>query len=63
MDHDTRGNKDGLSGERNPDALEHHPEEDDQVSVLADQGENVVYGLQDLPILSTQEPVRRKASA
>lgn len=38
--------KDGLAGERNPDTLHHHPEEDDQVPALTDQREDLVYSLQ-----------------
>jgi hypothetical protein len=51
LDHDPSGYKDGLSGKRNPDTLQHHPQEDDQVAVVANQGEDLVYGLQGLMIL------------
>ena len=54
LDDDAGGYEDSLSGERNPAALQQHPKEDNQVSVLSDQGENLVYGLQSLIILLTQ---------
>ena len=44
LGHDTRGQEDGLSGQRHPRALEHHAEEDNQVPVLRDEGEDMVYG-------------------
>lgn len=43
----TSGYEDGLSGEWNPDALQHHAKEDDQVPVLTNQREDLVCGLQD----------------
>jgi len=43
----TCGYEDGLTGEWDPDALQHHPEEDDQVPVLSDQREKLVCGLQE----------------
>ena len=42
MDHDAGGYENGLSRERDPYTLEHHSKEDKQVSVLSDQGENLV---------------------
>jgi hypothetical protein len=62
LDHNPSGYEDGLSGKRDPDTLEHHPQENNEVSVLADQGENVVYGLQGLMILLTYQTVRVKES-
>jgi hypothetical protein len=62
LDHDARGYEDGLSGKWNPYTLEHHPQEDDQVTVLAYQGENIVYGLQGLMILLTYQTVQAKGS-
>jgi hypothetical protein len=35
------GNEDGFPGERDPDALEHHLEDENQVTVSLDQGEHV----------------------
>ena len=60
LDHDPRGYEDSLSRERDTDTLQHHPNEDDQISVLADQRENVVYGLQSVMILLTYKTVQVK---
>src|SRR5215213_9958653 len=61
LGHDAGGYEYGLSGDRDPGALQQHAEENDQVPVLADQGEDMVYGLQGLPILLlTRQTVRAK---
>src|SRR5215210_3572223 len=63
LGHDAGGYEDGLSGDRNPGALQQHAEENDQVPVVADQGEDMVYGLQGLPILLlTRQTVRVKGA-
>src|SRR5215212_4097257 len=44
LDYDAGGYENGLSRERDPYTLQHHSKEDKQVSVLTNQGENLVYG-------------------
>ena len=48
---DASGYEDGFSREGYPATLQQHPKEDNQVSVLSDKGEDVVYGRQGLIIL------------
>jgi hypothetical protein len=43
MDQDTGGEEYGLTGQRHPGALKHHPEEDDQVAVVLDEGEDPIH--------------------
>jgi hypothetical protein len=53
LDHDPSGYEDGLPRERDPSALQHHAQEHDQVPILPDQREDLVYGLQASIILLT----------
>ena len=53
LDHCASGYEDGFSGEWYPAALQQHSKEDNQVSILSDQGEDLVYGRQGLMILLT----------
>jgi hypothetical protein len=43
LDQDASGKEYGLPGQRHPGALQHHPEEDDQVTVVLDEGEDPVH--------------------
>src|SRR5215208_962246 len=43
LDQDAGGEEYGLAGQRYPGALEHHPEEDDQVAVVLDEREGPVH--------------------
>jgi hypothetical protein len=45
MHQKTGGDEDGLTGERYPNTLHHHAEDDEQVPVLADQREDLVHAL------------------
>jgi hypothetical protein len=40
---DAGGKEDGLAGERHSGALQHHPEEDDEVAVVLDEGEDLLH--------------------
>jgi hypothetical protein len=40
---DSCGDEDSLTGQRNTRALGHHPEEEDQVAVVGDEGEDPVH--------------------
>src|SRR5215213_5988558 len=44
LDQDACCKEYGLAGQRHPGALEHHSEEDDQVAVLLDEGEDPLHG-------------------
>src|SRR5215207_1773380 len=44
LDQDACCKEYGLAGQGHPGALEHHPEEDDQVAVVLDEGEDPVHG-------------------
>src|SRR5215217_5362917 len=43
LDQDACGQEYGLAGQGHPGALKHHPEEDDQVTVLLDEREDPVH--------------------
>src|SRR5215208_1754344 len=43
LDQDACCQEYGLAGQRHPCALQHHPEEDDQVAVVFDEGEDPVH--------------------
>src|SRR5215211_1655379 len=43
LDKDTGGYEDSLARERHPGAFEHHPEEDDQVTVVLDEREDSIH--------------------
>jgi hypothetical protein len=49
------GYQDGFPGQRDPDALQHYPEEDDQVPILLDQRRDLVHDLQGATILTFPE--------
>src|SRR5215208_4444004 len=43
LNQDAGGEQDGITGQRHPGALQHHPEEDDQVTVVFDEGEDPIH--------------------
>src|SRR5215208_4579580 len=43
LDQDASGKDYGLAGQRHPGALQHYPEEDDQVAVVLGEGEDSVH--------------------
>jgi hypothetical protein len=43
VDQDAGGEEYGLTGHRHPGTLKHHPEEDDQVTVVLDEGEDPIH--------------------